>query len=255
MPAKLASWLADLTTFFLSFAFFFFVVVCFSPSTEPRSLLLDEWPSDLWQAFVACGGNRAVNGALEHSVPAGYSKPEGREASRGARDHWIRCKYATRAFVAGNSTPPLSADDAAKLESPAGDGASAASATAMIEYAGMIAITLVSGQNLMSADANGLSDPYVKLRLGAQEVKSKIVKKSLNPVWNEKLMLCVPSFGSVLELAVFDWDKMTHDDKLGTGQVTITPDMEVAPVDVQVKLDNAKSGIINLTIHYTSLSH
>uniref|UniRef100_A0A8C6UG33 C2 domain-containing protein n=1 Tax=Neogobius melanostomus TaxID=47308 RepID=A0A8C6UG33_9GOBI len=44
-------------------------------------------------------------------------------------------------------------------------------------------------------DFNGLADPYVKLHLlpgacKANKLKTKIVRNTLNPVWNETLTYC-----------------------------------------------------------------
>jgi hypothetical protein len=41
------------------------------------------------------------------------------------------------------------------------------------------------GINLVSRDTNGKSDPYVKCRVGTTEYRTKVVLKTLDPVWDE----------------------------------------------------------------------
>ena len=49
-----------------------------------------------------------------------------------------------------------------------------------------------AGRNLAVRDTMAKSsDPYVVLKLYEQEVKSKVVKVTLNPVWNEELRMYV----------------------------------------------------------------
>ena len=46
-------------------------------------------------------------------------------------------------------------------------------------------MTLQRGSGLLAADANGLSDPYVKLSLRGERRKSRVVRRSLEPVWEQ----------------------------------------------------------------------
>ena len=46
-------------------------------------------------------------------------------------------------------------------------------------------ITVVSASNLEPKDSNGLSDPYAIVECGKDKFRTKIIYKTLNPIWNE----------------------------------------------------------------------
>jgi Ca2+-dependent lipid-binding protein len=100
---------------------------------------------------------------------------------------------------------------------------------------GTITLRFTKGKNLVSADSNGkisffiyfqffffifffnnffflllqgLSDPYVKIEFQKQTWKSKIQKKTLNPVWNETCKLKAKDVNQRHSIDVYIYD---HD--------------------------------------------
>ncbi|KAM9306513.1 multiple C2 and transmembrane domain-containing protein 1 isoform 4-T5 [Pholidichthys leucotaenia] len=83
-------------------------------------------------------------------------------------------------------------------------------------WRGIVSIALIEGRNLTPMDPNGLSDPYVKFRLGPQKYKSKTVPKTLSPQWREQFDLHLyEETGEVLEITVWDKDTGRRDDFIG----------------------------------------
>ncbi|KAJ0965300.1 hypothetical protein J5N97_026438 [Dioscorea zingiberensis] len=70
-------------------------------------------------------------------------------------------------------------------------------------------------------DLNGLSDPYVRLQLGRQRVKTKVIRKNLNPVWDEDFRFVVGDLGDELSVSVLDEDKYFSDDFVGQVKVPL----------------------------------
>lgn len=44
-----------------------------------------------------------------------------------------------------------------------------------VAWNSIVTIVLVEGKDLLPMDENGLSDPYVKFRLGSEKHKSKVI--------------------------------------------------------------------------------
>ena len=71
-------------------------------------------------------------------------------------------------------------------------------------------------------DSNGLSDPYVKVQLGRQRAKTKVIKKSLNPIWDEEFSFRVGNLKEEICISVLDEDKYFADDFLGQIKVPVS---------------------------------
>ncbi|CCK70660.1 Tcb3p KNAG_0E04070 [Huiozyma naganishii CBS 8797] len=82
---------------------------------------------------------------------------------------------------------------------------------------GIITMNLIGGNDLMPADRNGKSDPFVYIYVdGAKVYKSQIIKKTLDPVWNENVDIPVISKSrSQIRIKVLDWDRAGANDYLG----------------------------------------
>lgn len=128
---------------------------------------------------------------------------------------------------------------------------------------GMLQVKIINARNVKKADVMGKSDPYVKFSLGEGTLKKKTQVKpnTLNPDWNETFTLVVqdPQF-QVLELRVYDWEKVSAHDFLGMQVVplsTLTADKpESLSLPLKKNMDpndpsNLKSrGEINLELVY-----
>ncbi|XP_031379209.1 synaptotagmin-3-like isoform X2 [Punica granatum] len=84
---------------------------------------------------------------------------------------------------------------------------------------GILHVKVVRAIELLKMDFLGASDPYVKLSLSGERIPAKrtsVKMRTLNPVWNENFKLTVKDLQSqVLELRVYDWEKIGPHDKLG----------------------------------------
>ncbi|NXD10865.1 MCTP1 protein, partial [Nothocercus nigrocapillus] len=90
-------------------------------------------------------------------------------------------------------------------------------------WRGIVSVTLIEGRELKAMDANGLSDPYVKFRLGHQKYKSKIVPKTLNPQWREQFDFHLyEERGGIIDITVWDKDAGKRDDFIGRCQVDLS---------------------------------
>ncbi|XP_075514800.1 protein C2-DOMAIN ABA-RELATED 5-like [Primulina tabacum] len=109
---------------------------------------------------------------------------------------------------------------------------------------GLLRIRVIRGINLAKRDVRS-SDPYVIIRLGKQKVKTRVVKKNVNPEWDEELTLSIADVPNIpIILRVYDKDTFTPDDKMGEAEFDVRPFLEV----VKMHLENVVNGTVITTM-------
>ncbi|MCJ1292499.1 hypothetical protein MMC34_004050 [Xylographa carneopallida] len=118
---------------------------------------------------------------------------------------------------------------------------------------GTLRVDVLEASNLPSADRNGYSDPYCKFDLNGEGVfKSKIQKKTLQPIWSESFEIPIKSrTASNFVVRVMDWDMGDKDDFLGAAKIDLKELEPQLAKDVTLPLDG-KSGQIRLRLLFKS---
>ncbi|XVF26243.1 hypothetical protein REPUB_Repub13aG0282200 [Reevesia pubescens] len=122
-------------------------------------------------------------------------------------------------------------------------------------------VGVIEARNIPAMDLNGFSDPYVRLQLGKQRYKTKVVKKTLNPSWGEEFSFKVEDLTEELLISVLDEDKYFNDDfvghlKLPVSQVFDAPHKSLGTAWYSLHPRNKKSknrdcGEILLNIYFS----
>uniref|UniRef100_A0A8C2FVS3 Multiple C2 domains, transmembrane 1a n=1 Tax=Cyprinus carpio TaxID=7962 RepID=A0A8C2FVS3_CYPCA len=90
-------------------------------------------------------------------------------------------------------------------------------------WRGIVSIRLIEARHLQPMDANGLSDPYVKFRMGDQKYRSKTIPKTLNPQWREQFDFHLyDEQGGFIDITIWDKDVGKKDDFMGRCQVDLS---------------------------------
>ncbi|PKA46625.1 putative ADP-ribosylation factor GTPase-activating protein AGD13 [Apostasia shenzhenica] len=95
---------------------------------------------------------------------------------------------------------------------------------------GLLRLRVLRGVNLAIRDFYS-SDPYVIVRMGKQKLKTRVIKKNVNPEWNEELTLIVEDPALPVKLEVYDRDRFSFDDPMGEAEFDIQPYFEAVQMD------------------------
>ncbi|CAL9045188.1 probable ADP-ribosylation factor GTPase-activating protein AGD11 [Musa acuminata AAA Group] len=216
------------------------------------SVKLDDWTDEQVDSLIDGGGNAAVNARYEAFLPDNIIKPKP-DSSIDERSEFIRRKYELQQFSSSNVQIgyAMSPDANTSFQNNVTNNKllekqhtgirhglghafrnswrkketehkAVKKMMGMVEFVGLIKVNIVKGTNLAVRDMM-TSDPYVILNLGHQSMKTRVIKSSLNPVWNEKLMLSIPDPIPPLRLQVYDKDTFSTDDRMGEAEIDIQP--------------------------------
>lgn len=216
------------------------------------SIKLDGWTDEQVNLLVDGGGNAAINMRYEAFLPENFKKPTP-DSPTEERVDFIRRKYELQQFLNSNiqidnasaSSPISSASqdkkqyekqhtgsrhhgighafrNSLRKKEPEHKSSKKNLTMGMVEFVGLIKVNIIKGTNLAIRDVVS-SDPYVILSLGHQSMKTRVIKSSLNPVWNERLMLAIPHPIPPLKVQVYDKDTFSTDDRMGEAEIDIQP--------------------------------
>ncbi|XP_028279715.1 myoferlin isoform X2 [Parambassis ranga] len=67
-------------------------------------------------------------------------------------------------------------------------------------------------------DRKNLVDPFLEVSFAGRKLHTKIIEKNANPEWNQLINLQVkfPSMCESIKLTMYDWDRLTKNDAIGT---------------------------------------
>lgn len=74
-------------------------------------------------------------------------------------------------------------------------------------------------------------DPFVVASFGKKVFRTRVIRHSLNPVWDEKLIFHVRRYEAAfkVQLTVLDWDKLTSNDHVGDASFDVSELLASAP--------------------------
>lgn len=74
-------------------------------------------------------------------------------------------------------------------------------------------------------------DPFVVISFGKKVFRTRVIRHSRNPVWEEKLLFHVRRYETSfqVQLTILDWDKLSSNDHIGDASFNIKELLDSAP--------------------------
>ncbi|XP_039050749.1 protein C2-DOMAIN ABA-RELATED 4-like [Hibiscus syriacus] len=104
----------------------------------------------------------------------------------------------------------------------------------MEELLGLLRIHVNRGVNLAVRNVR-TSDPYIIFGMGNQSLKTEVIDRDVNPVWDEDLTLSIRDLEMPIQLTVYDCDRFSSrfnmDDEMGDAEFDINTFIEDLRMD------------------------
>jgi hypothetical protein len=132
-----------------------------------------------------------------------------------------------------------------------------------VQPKGVLQLCLREAADLKGADIPTLfhkatSDPYCKVTVGLgnqrQTKETKVIEKTISPVWNEAFEFIIREGNEPILLEVFDKDAHGTDDKLGRKTIDLASVMASSVVDSWLTLDDVNTGRIHAVARWLYLN-
>ena len=83
-------------------------------------------------------------------------------------------------------------------------------------------LKIVQACDLPAADRGGTSDPFVQVSVARHKVRTKTVKKTLNPEWNEQYEMKDVVLTDNVRITIWDYDVIGKNDLLGQVEIPLS---------------------------------
>lgn len=74
-------------------------------------------------------------------------------------------------------------------------------------------------------------DPFVVISFGKKVFRTRVIRHSRNPAWDEKLLFHVRRYETAfnIQLTILDWDKLSSNDHIGDVSFNVKELLDSAP--------------------------
>eukprot|EP00002_Diphylleia_rotans_P001016 TRINITY_DN10556_c0_g1_i10.p1 TRINITY_DN10556_c0_g1~~TRINITY_DN10556_c0_g1_i10.p1 ORF type:complete len:1388 (+),score=278.91 TRINITY_DN10556_c0_g1_i10:174-4166(+) len=117
---------------------------------------------------------------------------------------------------------------------------------------GQILVHVIEAKGLLAMDPGGTSDPYCIIKVGKQTQKTKVIPKTLNPFWNEKLSFDVTQESTTILFDVYDKDFGSSDDFIGSAKIIMAEVISQKTYKQVLSLNPPNSGEIHIAITHAT---